>query len=425
MKRLARFGHNSLVAAALSTLAAAAALLVAATAVEAVELTIMVFDDAKWLAYHEAAVAEYMQQTPGVNVTVVPGTGDKLRLAVAGGTPVDAFYQAGSSFTALAHQGLFLDLEPIIAQDPSLNLDEFFPSAVDAHRYRGVLYGLPQTVSPVLLLYNRYLFDQAGAAYPDERWTWRDVVESGRKLTRDLDNDGTIDQYAWSYATYSGYNRWPMYVWQNGGDVFSEDGRRLVLDRSEAIEALDFFRDLGRVHRVAPLPNDPILQRYSYLDLFNHGAAAMVTNTRYYNPPDELDWGLTLVPAGKQAATTLITNYYAIVAASQQVPEAWQLIRHLLTVSARRELLRSAHPAVPAFRANAVQLIQAEMERLPHEHLWLDAMESARSPYYPPFSEWQSIVNKHFGPWGNGETSTEAMVHQLVQEASAFLAGLE
>src|SRR5690606_34354451 len=154
--------------------------------------------------------------------------------------------------------GLLAPLDPLIEKDHSFNLDDYFINAVNAHRVNGVLYGMPQTVSPAALMYNRALFDEAGVGYPQD-WTWQDLVTEGRKLSRDFTGDGVPDQFAWSYQNFSHYNRWPIFVWSNGGRVFSEDGSRMILDQPEAVEALEFYVDLGRVHQIAPLPNHPIL----------------------------------------------------------------------------------------------------------------------------------------------------------------------
>lgn len=399
--------------------------LVAIVPAHAVELNIMVFSATGWVNYHKEAIANFEKENPDITVKMVPGDPEKLQLSVGGGVPVDVFYHAGSTFTPLAYSGFFQDLRPFIEKDASIGLEDFFPAAVAAHELDDTLYGLPQTVSPVLLLYNKSMFDEAGASYPDTSWNWKSILNAGKKLTRDTNGDKSIDRYAWSYATFSGYNRWPMYVWQNGGDIFSQDGTRVVLDQPAATEALAFYRDLGLVHRVAPLPDDPILNDSSYINLFNESKAAMVTQTRYYKPPTELNWDLTLPPMGQQRATTLITNYYSILKTSKHPEAAWRLVKYLLTVPTREGMLDKAYPAVPAYRTNAIELIQAQLDERPSGRLWLEAMETARSPYYPPISTWSSIVNKYFNPWGKGEISTQEMVEHITHDANAALAELQ
>lgn len=419
------FGDMKRVIVPSAVFALVLALALSATALaKSVELTIMVYNMAGWLTYHEEAVAEFERANPGVDVIVVPGDPQKLKVSLAGGVPIDLFYYAGGSFTSLAHTGLLADLQPFIDRDPGFDLDEFFPAAVDAHRYRGTLYGLPQTVSPVLFVYNKHLFDRAGTEYPSGSWTWDDIVEKGKKLTVDANADGETDQFAFSYQSYVSDNRWSMYVWQNGADVFSADQSRLILDEPEAIEALNYYRDLGMVHGIAPLLNDPILKNSDYNKIFNEGKAAMIPQTRYYNPPPDIDWGLTLVPKGRERATTLVTNFYSMVDSSSQKEEAWRLLRHLLTVSTRKELLDKAFPAVPAYRSNAIDLIESELDRSPDERLWLEAMESARSPYYPPIASWGAILNKYLVPWGEGKLPTETMVEEMVRETNAQIAEL-
>src|SRR5690606_2351896 len=134
------------------------------------------------------------------------GLMEKLHVTLAGGVPVDIFYSSGTQFMVPARSGLLAPLDPLIEKDHTFNLDDYFINAVNAHRVNGVLCGMPQTVSPAVLMYNRALFDEAGVGYPRD-WTWQDLVTEGRKLSRDFTGDGVPDQFAWSYQNFSHYNR--------------------------------------------------------------------------------------------------------------------------------------------------------------------------------------------------------------------------
>lgn len=389
-----------------------------------VELTIMVSNAMAWLNFHQEALAAFEKENPDIKVNMIAGTIQNLKVNVAGNVPPDVFYLPGDTFTETAEPGLLMNLQTFINQDKAFKLHEFYPAAVDAHRYKGVLYGIPQVVSPVATLYNRTLFNEAGVAYPSKSLNWDTLIAYGKKLSLDKDGDGHPDQYAWSYANWSQYNRWPAYIWQNGGDVFSPDGSRVVLDKPEAVEALQFYGDLAMVHDVAPRPSDPILAGTNYAALFNNGKAAMVTQTRFFNPPSTLDYNIAHLPIGKQAATTLITNYYGMLATTKHPNEAWRLIHYLLVVPTKKGLLDKAAPAIPAYRPNAVSFIKAELAEANGTHnelVWLEAMEYARGPYYPPIADWPGIVNKHFGNFASGKVSAQVMAEQLTQETNALL----
>lgn len=384
-----------------------------------VQLTIMAFEAAPWLAFHEKAIAEYEAANPNVKIELVPGDVTKLQVSLAGGVKVDLFYHAGGVFNIPAHAGMLKSLDPLIAKDASFDLDDFFPNAVNAHRVDGAVYGLPQVVSPAVLITNRDLFDQAAVSYPSD-WTWNDLVTQGKKLTRDTNGDGQYDQYALSYQNFAHYNRWPIWVWAGGGKIFSEDGRRVVLNDPKSVEALQFYVDLGLVHRIAPLPEDPILEGTNYTDLFNNQQAAMIPQTRYYQPPADMNWNLAHIPRGEQRSTTLITNFYGILEETRYPDEAWDFMKYLLKEAAQKRLLDDAYPAVPAYIPNARQLIDADRD-LPNQMLWIDAMNYARGPVYPPIQTWSSIVSEHFGRLSRGEISVQALAEAITADANAAL----
>jgi multiple sugar transport system substrate-binding protein len=77
---------------------------------------------------------------------------------------------------------------------PDLVLDDYVPAALDNYgKYDGKLIGLPIVADVEILVYNKKMFEEAGIKEPPK--TWDEVVQVGKKLTKDTDGDGRIDQY--------------------------------------------------------------------------------------------------------------------------------------------------------------------------------------------------------------------------------------
>lgn len=194
-------------------------------------------------------LAEFEKAHPGIHVEFIHAANynDKLKTMMAAGTSPDVMYIDVGSYAAYAEQGVLLDLEPFLND---IDLSDFFPLLVEAFRYKGKLYGLPKDCSTYMLYYNQDLFDAAGLAYPDSTWTWEDVRRAALLLTRDFEGDGRIDQFGfYSWEVIPG---WLNYIWQNGGWVLSPDDKRCLIDRPEAIEALEFLADLKFKDQVIP-----------------------------------------------------------------------------------------------------------------------------------------------------------------------------
>ena len=103
---------------------------------------------------------------------------------------------------------------------------------------RGRIFGLPHDVHPVMLAYRRDLFEAEGVN-PDELDTWDKFIEAGRRLTKDLDGDGTIDRYMIELADNNAGN-FEVLLFQRGGGYFDADGR-LIMDDATAAETLAWY----------------------------------------------------------------------------------------------------------------------------------------------------------------------------------------
>jgi multiple sugar transport system substrate-binding protein len=79
-------------------------------------------------------------------------------------------------------------------------------------------------------------------------------VASAKKLTRDLDGDGTIDQ--WGFGVPAARSRktvlqWLPWFWSLGGDLQATEGR-VTLCSPAAVQAMQWYRDLAHRHGVTP-----------------------------------------------------------------------------------------------------------------------------------------------------------------------------
>src|SRR5690606_21399696 len=123
---------------------------------------------------------------------------------------------------------------------------------------------------PVVLYYNRALFDAASMEYPTLDWTWDDFEAAAAELTQDTDGDGSNDQ--WGFIM----NGWPppqMFVWQAGGDVVSEDMSASPITSPEAIEGFTFYANM--IYDDVHTPPESVIQEQGFAEMFKAGRIAM------------------------------------------------------------------------------------------------------------------------------------------------------
>jgi len=117
--------------------------------------------------------------------------------------------------------------------DTALDTTDFFPAAIEADRWRGVLYAVPWFVDAGLLYWRTDLFDNAPSSIDALR---DDAVRARRER-------GLASGLVWSGARYEGLVTVFMeYLTAYGGRVIDDHGA-IVVDAPEAVRALTFMRD--------------------------------------------------------------------------------------------------------------------------------------------------------------------------------------
>ena len=71
--------------------------------------------------------------------------------------------------------------------DAAFKLDDYIPSTLDLFRDGEQLLGLPFSTPPVVMFYNKSLFDQAGLTDPNTlaaqgQWTWERFEETAKTI---------------------------------------------------------------------------------------------------------------------------------------------------------------------------------------------------------------------------------------------------
>ncbi|MEZ4560564.1 MAG: hypothetical protein R2854_29710 [Caldilineaceae bacterium] len=107
--------------------------------------------------------------------------------------------------------------------------------------------------SPVCSTTTRTCSDAAGIAYPDDTWTWENLVEAGQALTVDSDGDGTIDQYGlWPTDMEL---IWASLIWQNEGEILDPEYTKTLLAEEGAMGAWQFIYDMIFDYGMMPTPS--------------------------------------------------------------------------------------------------------------------------------------------------------------------------
>lgn len=218
-------------------------------------LTVGVFSDSYWEVQNgwsyqilEDAITIFEKQHPDIQVTYTSGIlkedySEWLAEQMLAGSAPDLFFVLSEDFNDFAEIGALKNLEALIEEDADFHEEDFYSSAYAYGRYDGTQYSLPYECAPKLMFLNKTILDKEGLNIPDEAWTWDDFYEICRKVTKDLDKNGVVDQFG-----VVGYT-WEEAFESNGIRMFNQKGTRCNLTDDNIETALIFMEKLEKLNQ--------------------------------------------------------------------------------------------------------------------------------------------------------------------------------
>ncbi|MFB9325165.1 ABC transporter substrate-binding protein [Paenibacillus aurantiacus] len=319
-----------------------------------------------------------------LTVTPVKEYYTKLQTALIGGSGPDLFMMNGPNFNKFASLKLLTDLQPLVEQD-ALDTTVYPDGITKLYQYEGHQYGLPYYLGSIGLFYNKALFDAAKVPYPDETWTWETLRANAAKLT-----DKTQGTYGYIAANDNQSGVYPL-IYQAGGSVISEGGKKSGLDAPESVAALQFMKDLID-EGISPSAQQQL--ETAPIQLFGSGKAAMVPGGSYDASTlhgmlgDKL--GVAPLPAGKQAGFLVHGSSWVINSKSEHQQEAWAFLK-VLTGAPGAELLAKNAVNFPAYK-DAVALWMQSIPTLDMNAFVRSLENTGPYPVSKNTAEWQNAI---------------------------------
>ena len=158
---------------------------------------------------------------------------DWLAEQVLKGEQPDLFMVPENDFSMLASAGALKSLDTLLTDDERT---AFYPVAYKAGQYQGVSYALPVESNPIMMCVNKDLLEKEGISIPESGWTLADFYEICKKVTKDTNGDGVVDQYGITDYT------WQQALIAYGGHLTDKSG--INVDSPEMHQALAFMSKL-------------------------------------------------------------------------------------------------------------------------------------------------------------------------------------
>src|SRR2546429_4617970 len=255
----------------------------------------------------DTLAAEFEKENAGIKVKpIYAGTYQEtivkaLTAHKSGNPPTTSVLLSTDMFTLIDEDAIVPIDDFVKTADDKIWLQSFFPAFMLNSQTGGKTWGAPFQRSTVVLYWNKDAFKEAGLDPEKPPATWAEHLAFAEKLTK-RDASGHVSQWGTQIPS-SGFPYWLVqgFTTQAGTMLMNEDGNRTFYDKPKVVEALSYWVDLSRKHKVHP----PGIVEWGTTpkDFFEKKVAMMWTTTgnlTNVKANAKFPFGVAMLPAHKR-----------------------------------------------------------------------------------------------------------------------------
>lgn len=336
----------------------------------------------------EALVGDFNQSHPDIVIEPSYGgslwtTRDKLFTAIAGGAPpclaqIDQFWSS-----ELAEANAIVRLQDLFGD---FDREDVWPLAWDTATFNAEIWSMPFSLSNIALYYNRALFSASGLDPDEPPGTWQAFTDRAAALSSDTDGDGQNDRWGLSFPVRADQGvvyYWFAFLWQAGGQIFTEDYSAPRFHEAPGVAALAFLQEMVQAGVIPLSPPEEGFERGQ----IGMTLASTARLSRYVAALGD-DLGVAPLPAGPAGLATGIGGAnLALMDGCEHKEAAWTFIEWMTSpeVNLRWSI---ATGYLPLRRSVVVsQAYQGYLEQEPRALVILEQMDVARvRPNIPQYA---------------------------------------
>lgn len=285
-----------------------------------------------------------------IDLNILPsgqlGTSGVLLLAMASGTQPDVALGADMLLpTEYGMRGAVKNLRDF--EDSEDVFKRFISGALRAYTFEDAIYALPETVDTTVMYYRKDILENYNIDLNHLK-TWDDLFNHVLPV---------LKQNGMDFWYEGGLN---TFLYQNGGDFYTEDGKACALDTPEAFKAFSDFTDLYKIYDVPVAANFYTRFRSGQIPL---GISSLNTYVLLQSASPDLysKWGVTVIPStvredGSLSHACSGASTGAVILLGDKEEQAWEFLKWYTDYTTQRkysdELLSSMGDSAIWFSAN-------------------------------------------------------------------------
>ena len=356
---------------------------------------------------------------------------EKMVTMYGGGDIPDAQWIHPSITALSASKQLLRPLEPLARQDKTTPLAEFYPGILQYFRWQEQTYALPWYSPGYALAFNKALFEQRGVVTPDRleregKWNWDTYVQTLRDLTRGQQGDPSRTIGLQNISTNLDWIC--CWIWENGGDVFSKDAKKCIINEPAGIGALQWYADLYLKYNAVNV--GPTIGA-DFPNGFKSGRVGIRQANKEVTSPARKDLsdvsfplGMAPIPKGKAGRVNRLGNLgFGVATDGPNGDSGWRWVRFISGPQAAAVFMRnqSTLPVRPKF----AQLPEFAQSMNPYENKdwWLESQATARAMSQP--GSYDSIATMWNTTWTDilaQKGTVKQLVDDFARQANALIA---
>ncbi|UOQ50354.1 sugar ABC transporter substrate-binding protein [Gracilibacillus caseinilyticus] len=321
---------------------------------ETVNLTMQAWGNPEELKVYQRAIDGFMGENPNIKVDLVSVASDqyeqKLMTSLQGSKGPDIFYAYEPTMPELIDAGVVQPLDDFFASDESYaSLDDFSEGLFGPARSDDVTYGITPDANPMVIYYNKKVFEEAGAKSPQEyydegNWNWDAFLEVSEKI-KESGKTGLVMENWWAH--------WYSWVWSNDGLIFDENGEVVLQENDKAKEAFHFMHDLVQSEKAVYAGSLP--QGQGVDAMFMSNQVGMIAGGRWFTPQFDqnkaLEYDYIPFPTNtgnKVEEVGVPVAYLAVNSKNDHVEEAMKFVSYYVSTAGQEVRTGEGGSALPS-----------------------------------------------------------------------------
>jgi len=328
----------------------------------------------------------------------------------------------------------------VIQPDKLIGLNDVFPPGdwsahldglVEPALVNGEAYAVPAIALCGVLLYRKDLLEEHGFDAPAR--TWDELVEQAQTICRAPGNEDLIG-FEFPAYTYEGLSSsFLVNLWSNGGQVFNGETGEIAIGSDNALQAIQFMRDLLHQHGIVPAditsPRMGVEPQEDFLagrTVFLWMLPSVMQPAMQTDSPVRGKVGIApppVGPMGTEGYTFLGGWHYAVPRGAVAPSTARDFIRFMTSADIQKERALRGGP-LPTLKD-----LYDDQEILAFHPHYRDLkkilMNARRREQIPNYARVSKTIQHHLYPVLQGQIEPEVALESLVSETERIIKGTD